>query len=202
MDLPLRLRPERFWIEYNADVNDNSASIILSCSPTASAAVLEIGAKHVFARRSKLSFLSFLRKRRLRKLRLVVDRQSELTPEIAEKLNLSKSKIGKVWFEPPKRRDKSGPSCRADLGAKVWINDELHASLRNLLQAAIKPTLLRLSLELEGEGVLRYGWEPDGSRMVWDLANANEPSSLDVSSMNIELYSGGLLRSLLFRLGD
>lgn len=202
VELYLRLRPKTVWIDYSAEASETGANIALSCSPTAHAAMLEIGAKHVFAPRGKLSFLSFLRRRRLRELLLVVDRQSELTPEIVEELNLSKSMIGKMWFGPAKKRDKSGPSKPAWLTARVWVNDELHESLRALLQATKRPTRLRLTLGIEEGGGLNYGWEPDGSRMVWKLANANEPSYLDVSSINIELNRSGPVRSLLLALGD
>ena len=201
MELPVQLRPGRFWIEYTADANETSACITLTCSPTASADVLEIGAKHVFACRGKLSYLSFLRKRRLRRLSLTIERQSDLTAEMIEMLSLSKSKIGRMWFEPPKRRDKSGPRCPTDLGAKVWIDDGLHESLRNLLQAQKKSTWLRLSLGIEDDA-LQYGPGRDGYRMVWKLVNENEESSLDVSSISFDLYSGGSsLRALLLRLG-
>jgi hypothetical protein len=204
MELPawLRLRLKTFWIDYTFDANETSAIISLACSPTVSVGVWEIGEKHVFARRSKFPFLAFLRKRRLRELSITIKRKSELRPEIIEKLNLSESKIGKLWFEPPKKRDKSGPGCPASLRAVVWVNDELHQSLRALIQAVERPTWLRLTLEVEAGGALHYGWEPDGSRMVWKIENENEPSCLDVSSIDVSFYRSGPLRSRLLALGD
>jgi hypothetical protein len=42
-----------------------------------------------------------------------------------------------------------------------------------------------LQLEIEKQGILKYGWEPDGSRMTWKLDGTTDPQYVDVQRMDI-----------------
>jgi len=42
-------------------------------------------------------------------------------------------------------------------------------------------------MEIEKQGVLEYGWEPDGSRKVWKLESATQPSCVDVGNISIAI---------------
>lgn len=197
MNLLIReLRPKRVEIIYTAEGNKTSADIQVDCSPTDSTVLLEIGEKHVFARRTKRPFLAFLGKRRLCDFSINLKRKSEVTTEESEKIGLSNAKIGFLFFFPPEKKDEVGPGSPALLGARVFVSDELHESLRDVLQAGERRKWLRLSLEIE-EGGLKYGSEPDGSRMVWKVENENECSHLNVTSLDIRVCRFGPLRSLL-----
>jgi hypothetical protein len=187
------LRPKEVGISYIADGNETSAVISLYLAPTLSTTVLEIGKKYVFASRRKRPIT--WPGRRIQGISLAVKRKSELTLEESEKISLSESKIGNLFFHPPIKRGKLQTALPADLAGRVFVSDELHESLRYIFQAGKIPTYLRFSLEFD-DGALKYGWEPDGSRMVWELENANEYSRLELTSISIDLRRWRPFRSL------
>jgi hypothetical protein len=75
------------------------------------------------------------------------------------------------------------------LEATVFLDDELFDSLMNTLHSGKRPQWLQL--DIEREGALEYGWEPDGSRMEWKIDNPSDPASVDVTgvAMGIGLFN-------------
>lgn len=198
------LRPKSFSIEYTVDGSKTSAVIRLSLSPTADTKLLDMGKKHVFASWRKRLFLAFVGRRRIREFSIAVERKSDLTPgrfagigQIAD-LGLSEAKIGFLCFQPPTKRGRFRAAFPAYIQGIVFVSDELHESLRNILQAGKIPTWLRLTLWLE-DGVLKYA-EPDGSRMVWKVENENEQAFVNLTSISIHLRGWRPLRSSLLAL--
>jgi hypothetical protein len=155
----------------------------MECSPTDSTGALEIGEKHVFASRSNRRFL---RRRRSCSLFIRVVRKSKLTPEVAEKINLSESKIGVLRYEPSmKGEGRFSRAIPAYLEAIIYLSDELHGRLLDAILARRRP--IRLDLEIEKVDALGYGWEPDGSRKVWKIESTTEPSEVNASSINLRM---------------
>lgn len=200
MNLSVReLRPKFVSIDYSDDGSKTSADISFDLYPTASTTLLEIGENHAFVHWSKHPFHAFFGRRRIRELSLQVERRSDPTRELPSGVSLSETKIGFVAFTPPEKSGKFRPDYPAYLTGRVFVSNELHESLRNLLQAGTIPTWLRLTLEIE-EGGLGYGWEPDGSRIVWKVDNANKPCFLNVTEIRISLNGWRPLRNSILRL--
>jgi hypothetical protein len=202
--LLLELIPKDFGVYYTADGKKTSAVIkFFDLSPTDSTEALQIGEKHVFASRRNRQFLAFSGKRRICDLSMNVDRKSELTPEESEKIGLSNARIGELVFFPPQKRGEHGSTLPAHLGGRVFVSDELHDSLRQILQAGKRPTWLRLILEIEVKDALR--WQESHGRIspyVWDLESSTDCSYLDVKSMDVNIHRWRPVRSrLLLALG-
>jgi hypothetical protein len=88
-----------------------------------------------------------------------------------------------LTFFPPIRKGKGNDASPASLGASVFLDDQLFDCLMNTLQSGKRSKLLQL--DIESEGTLEFGWEPDGSRMEWKIANPSEPSHIDVISIEM-----------------
>ena len=176
----LRTKPEKAELSFTATGEHTSSVIILDCLPTDQTAVLEIGEGHVFASRS----LRLRGKRRNCRLRVWIKRKSTLTPTNIEKINLSESKIGELGFCPPSKGGDFGRDSAGGLDAVLFVSDELHDRMMNLLEVGKKPTWL--NLQIDKQGTLEYGWEPDGSRIIWKTDELAEPSFVDVIEVNID----------------
>jgi hypothetical protein len=155
----------------------DKTTLIIECKARDNSGVLEIGKKHVFASRSNRSLLS---RRHACGLHVRIKRRSSISQEGASKLGLSEDKIGELTFCPPSKADEINTASPASLEATVFLDDELFDSLMNTLQ-----------LDIEREGALEYGWEPDGSRMEWKIDNPSDPASVDVTgvAMGIGLFN-------------
>jgi hypothetical protein len=176
----LQVIPESATLSCTADCDSTRNVLCLDCTAADSAGVLEIGDGHVFASKANRSFFG---KRQSCNLRVRITRKSALTAEAIEKMNLSTSKIGDLGFYPASEAGDFFPPRPASLEATLFIGDELHDRLLGALQVGRKPTWLHL--EVEREGVLGFGWEPDGSRIVWKLESETEPSHVDVQELSI-----------------
>jgi hypothetical protein len=109
--------------------------------------------------------------------------KSKVALEDIDKMGLSDSKIGALVFVPPGEKGLFWPSEPAVLQANIFVSDELFDRLVSAFQSGKRATWLEL--EIEKQGVLEYGWEPDGSRMVWKLESKTETSVVDVESMDV-----------------
>jgi hypothetical protein len=112
-----------------------------------------------------------------------VFRKSEVSSEVIGEMKLSDSKIGALVFFPPIKGDLMWRLHPAVLEANVHVNDEIFDRLVRALQSGKKAKWL--ALEIEKQGVIEYGWEPDGSRMVWKLESTTEASYVDVEGMEV-----------------
>jgi hypothetical protein len=164
----------------------DKTTLIIECKARDNSGVLEIGKKHVFASRSNRSLLS---RRHACGLHVRIKRRSSISQEGASKLGLSEDKIGELTFCPPSKADEINTASPASLEATVFLDDELFDSLMNTLHSGKRPQWLQL--DIEREGALEYGWEPDGSRMEWKIDNPSDPASVDVTgvAMGIGLFN-------------
>ena len=71
----------------------------------------------------------------------------------------------------------------------MFLDDQLCDSILNTLHWGKRPQWLQL--DIEREGTLQHGWEPDGSRMEWNMENPSDPAYVDVTNiaMGHELFS-------------
>jgi hypothetical protein len=175
--------PERATLFHESD---DVTFIRIECTAADSSRVLEIGKKHVFASRKYRSLFS---KRRSCKLDVRIRRRSSVSELPAEKLNLSKDKIGELTFGPPRKADEVNTATPAFLEAIVFLDDRSFDNLMNTLLSGKRPKWL--NLDIESEGTLGYGWEPDGSRKEWKIDDLSDTATVDVTTiaMGTELFN-------------
>lgn len=184
----LSIRTKTAGLFFDIDGEDTLCEMYLRCAPERESGVLEIGDRHVFTNRANRPTFGT---RKPCTLSLRIERKSALTPEMIENLELSDSKdlelstskIGILSFVPPDKRDRFWRWRASELCARVFVSDEVFQSLVSALAAGRKAILL--SLDIERKSVLKYGWEPDGSRAVWNLENTTEPTFVFVVAMEI-----------------
>jgi hypothetical protein len=166
------------------DSNDETL-LIIKCAAKDNSGVLEIGKGHVFASRKNRSLLS---RRQACELDVRIKRRSSVSETAAEKHKLSKDKIGELTFCPPSRADEVSAATAASLDATLFLDDQLFDSLMSTLNSGKRPEWLQL--DIEEEGALGYGWEPNGSRMKRKIDNPTDPAQVDVTSIavGIELF--------------
>lgn len=181
-NMQLSTKPESAQLVWITDGDDDFPVIILDCVPDPTVAVLEIGDGHVFASKANRSLFN---RRQACNLRVRLQRKTTLKRESVKKLNLSESKIGELVFCPASEAGDFHPASPAALDATLFVSDELHGRLLDAFQAGKRASLL--TMEIEKQEVLKFGWEPDGSRKVWKLESATEPSTVDVGSFGITI---------------
>jgi hypothetical protein len=166
--------------------SDDETLLIIECTAADNSGVLEIGKEHVFASRKNRSLVS---KRHACELQVRIKRRSSASDKTAAKLGLSKDKIGELSFCLPISKSKSDAASTASLDATVFLDDQLFDSLMNTLHSGKRPEWLQL--DIEREGTLGYGWEPDGSRMEWKIENPSDPEFVDITriAMGLELFN-------------
>lgn len=174
--------PKRMFLSY---ASDYGTQLTIVCTAANDSGVLEIGKEHVFASRKNRSLFS---KRHVCQLLVKINRRSSISEETATKLSLSEDKIGQLNFCPPIKKDVVNDASPASLEASVFLDDQLFDSIMNTLPSGKRAELIQL--DIESEGTLGYGWEPDGSRMEWKIDNPSDPAHVDVNSiaMGIELF--------------
>ncbi|MEO6966020.1 MAG: hypothetical protein ABI076_09015 [Acidobacteriaceae bacterium] len=180
--MQLRTKPESAQLVWITDGDDAFPILLLDCLPDSTNDVLEIGDGHIFASKTSRSLFS---KRQACNLRVWLKQKSTLKPEIVKKLNLSESKIGELVFCPASEAGDFYPASPAMLEATLFVSDELHVRLLDAFQAGRRAS--SLTMEIEKQGVLKYGWEPDGSHMAWNLESTTEPFSVDVGNIGITI---------------
>jgi hypothetical protein len=174
--------PKRVFLSY---ASDYGTQLTIVCTAADDSGVLEIGKGHLFASRKNRSLFS---KRHACELLVKIARRSSISEETATKLCLSKDKIGELNFCPPIERDEVNEASPASLEASVFLDNQLFDSIVNTLPSGKRAGLIQL--DIESEGTLGYGWEPDGSRMEWKIDNPSDPASVDITSiaMGIDLF--------------
>jgi hypothetical protein len=183
MVMSLVAKPKSADLSFTAGGDNPCSELRIYCSPSfLDRGVWEIGNRHVFAHRANRPIFS---KRRSCGLVVCVHRKSEVAPEFIDGMGLSDSKIGALVFIPPGEKILFWFSQPAILQANVFVNDEFFDRLVFALQSGKRTT--RLELEIQKQGVLEFGWEPDGSRRVWKLESTTETSCVDVESMDFGL---------------
>lgn len=145
--------------------------------------VLEIGENHFFASEGQIRRGN---RRRLCEFRLYIGRRSSLSKERATKLGLSNERIGELGFYPDYEQRDFLPARPASLEAFVFVSDQMFDSIESALQALGRTESIFIYLA-ECKGVLEFGWEPDGSRMLWKINDAAEPAYLGVTQLQIRL---------------
>jgi hypothetical protein len=154
--------------------------LLFDCSAIDDRCVLEIGNVYPFTSKTRFHLLG---KRQPCGLRIRVKRRSSAGPKVVEKLALSTSKIGELGFYPSSEKDDFYAARAASLEAMVFVSDQIFENLLANFRAAMLPS--SIELEIEKDGVLEYGWEPDGSRQVWKLEKTNDPSYVNVESFEV-----------------
>lgn len=168
---------DKATLSCTADGDKTWSVLQLDCSPTDASGVLEIGDRHVFATKFNRPVVG---QRQSCDLRVFVKRRSSLIEENVEKHKLSASKIGYLGFFPAAEKDQP-----ASLEAEVFISDGLFDSLVNAFQAGRRANWLRL--EIEKQGVLEYGAEPDGSCRTWKVETSTAPSFVDAERIDVDI---------------
>lgn len=174
-----QLKPEHAALTFTADGADTFAVLRLDCVPADERTILEIGYSYAVAPKSHYG----IGKRKLCDVSVWTRRKSALTSEAISKLKLSESKIGELGFYPPVKGEDFIPDRPATIEASLFISDELHESLLNVLQTGRRAT--RLDIEIRMGNAVEYGWEPDGSRIRWNVENTTDPSYLDIEQVCI-----------------
>jgi hypothetical protein len=123
-------------------------------------------------------------------MKLYIRRKTALEEERVVRLGLNEEKIGELGFYPPHDKADDLPSFPATLEVFVFVSDPAFESiLRSVTHGAQGMTL---SVYLSKHPAMSYGWEPDGSRVVWTIEKPSEPAYLPVGEVKIELplYNG------------
>jgi hypothetical protein len=181
MVMTLQAKPKRANLSISTEGNKTCCELRIDCSPgLLTRGVWEIGDRHVFANRANRPLFS---KRKLCNLVVTVYRQRDVTSEDIGKLGQSDSRIGALVFVPPFKGDLMWRLYPAILEANVHVGDEFFDRLVGALQSGKKAKWLEL--EIEKQGALEYGWEPDGSRIIWKLESTTESSWVNVESIDI-----------------
>ena len=159
--------------------SDGEHSLLFRCTALGSG-VLEIDNHYVFSRKTNRRIFG---RRRSCDLQVRVKRRSSVDEIVAATLKLSREKIGELSFCPPTRADGLVPASEGSLEASLFVDDQLFDTLMRVLLSGKRPT--SLEFDVEREGVIRYGWEPDGSRMEWKTQSPSTVSSIDVTSVSM-----------------
>ena len=183
MNVSISATPKSAILSYAT--SDYETLLIIECTAADNSGALEIGKEHVFASRKNRRLIS---RRHACELDVRIKRRSSAGEKTVEILKLSKDKIGELTFCPPGKADEVNAAKPASLIAIVFLDDRLFDSLMNTLHSGKRPKWLHL--DIEREGTLGYGWEPDGSRKEWKIENPSDPASVDVTriAMGIELF--------------
>jgi hypothetical protein len=180
--MQISVRPEKATLTCTEDGDKTRDELVLDCIATDDMGVLEIGQEFIFAAKTNRPLLA---KRQSCDFRVWFRRKRSLTQTAVEKLNLSSSKIGTLGFFPPSKKDDFIPARPASLEATIFVSDELFSRLVEALQ--VGKTLNRVNFYIEMDGPIKYGWEPDGSRMVWNLESSTNPAYADVAEISLDI---------------
>lgn len=179
--MQLRAKIEKAFLSL-IEGEDTWFTLRIDCSALDDDGALEIGEKHVFTAKDNQFLIG---KRIPCDLRVWVRRKCSLDEKTVEKLGLSKFKIGELGFYPASGGGDFYPGRKATLEAMAYVSDALFEKLLTAFQAL--KSVGWLSLDVQKNGVLEYGWEPDGSRKVWKLESATEPSYINLERIDIGL---------------
>lgn len=165
--------PKSVKLLFNAGNEGSPSVLVIECAAADSSGVLEIGKGYIFASRSNRNLLS---RRRSCSLQFRIQRRSCLSEEGIAKLNLSREKIGELSFVPPAEKWAFGRGDRACLEADVFLSDTNFEALMETLNSNHRPGWLNIEFAWGLKENLRFGWEPDGSRMELKIDDSKSAS--------------------------
>jgi hypothetical protein len=171
---------ERATLVCTTTGEDGSSELIIDCAPTEESGVLEIGKTHIFAHENEIRIVS---DRKRCGLKIYVKRRSLLSEERIAKIGLGKEKIGLLGFYPDHAARDFVPSRPASLEASVFVNDQMFETIVSAVLAGRKAELIYLYIEKKE--TLEFGWEPDGSRLIWKIDDATKPSYVNIPQLEI-----------------
>jgi hypothetical protein len=172
---------ERATLSCTVSGECDSLELILECAAGDGSGVLEIGEKHIFASKKDIRISS---RRRKCGLRIYIKRKISLSAERIAKIGLSDEKIGELGFYPEYEAKDVAPGRPASIEASVFVTDPI---FENILAATRAGKRAEVGyLYIEKKGILAFGWEPDGSRIVWKIDDPTNPSFVDVSQLEIQ----------------
>ena len=163
-----------------------SSELIIDCAPTEESGVLEIGKTHTFAHENDIRVGS---NRKRCGLKIYVKRRSSLSEKHVAKIGLGEDKIGELGFYPDHAAKDFVPGRPASLEANVFVADRLFETIVSAVLAGRKAELIYLYIEKKE--TLEYGWEPDGSRLIWKIDDATKPSYVNVPQLEIRFALHG-----------
>jgi hypothetical protein len=160
----------------------SSSELRLKCSASEQSGLLEIGLSHAFG---NATWLLGRKKHVLTAVTLYVRQRSALSETALNRLALNDEKIGTLGFFPGSESRDDLPGRDASLEAYVFVTDEIFDRLIRSIQAGRKPDSIHV--DLGGGDSLEYGWEPDGSRMVWKIDKPTSPAYIKVAGMQFNV---------------
>lgn len=165
------------------DVGGESASteLRLKCSASEQSGLLEIGLSHAFG---NATWLVGRKKHVLTVITLYIRQRSSLSEAALNRLALNENKISTLGFFPTSESRDDLPGRDASLEAFIFVGDEIFDRLVRSIQAGRKPDSIHIDLSSDG---LEYGWEPDGSRMVWKIDKPTSPTYIKVEGMQLNI---------------
>jgi hypothetical protein len=159
-----------------------ASSLRLVCSRSEGDGVLEIGKKHAFSNKSERVARG---RTHFSEMRLDIRRKSALADKGIDRLKLDEEKIGELGFYPPHEKSDDLPAYPPTLEAYVFVsNIDFESALRSFANGTSGMTV---SVYLAKHPSMAFGWEPDGSRVVWTIENVSEPAYIPVGEVKIEL---------------
>jgi hypothetical protein len=180
MFLTLKASSASLFLEIGGE--SSSTELRLKCSAAEQGGVLEIGSSHAFG---GATWLVNRDRRSVNGLTLYIRRRSALSESALNRLALSDEKVGRLGFFPPSESRDDLPGRDASLEAFVFVSDDTFDRLVGSIQAGKKPDSIYVDIG-NREG-LEYGWEPDGSRIVWKLDKPSSPSYVNVAGMQLDI---------------
>ena len=119
-----------------------------------------------------------------KKERMLVDVEASLTRDREANID---GKFGTVTFY--KERDLIGEELPPILSARLCLPDSDFDALCTSLSQGCEGVTLTISVEhIEGSAeTLNYGWEPDGSRLIWNVEESSSESVLTVKMIQFAL---------------
>ncbi len=180
MFLALKALSASLFLEIGGE--NSSTELRIICSADEQSGLLEIGASHAFG---GATWLLGTKRHVLSAFTLYVRQRGALSETALKRLALNEEKIGTLGFFPSSGSRDDRPGRDASLEAYVFVSDEMFDRLVRSIQAGSWPDSIQVDL---GSGdSLEYGWEPDGSRIVWKIEKPASPTYINVAGMQLSI---------------
>jgi hypothetical protein len=173
--------------------NKSSRSISLQVDPGNCRDILEIGKRYVFTDGDNAK--SRYADRILIDFHLSIFRSSTLDEN--DTYYNKADAVGQLFFAGEVRNADLAEDTAAMLLANIFIDDNTFERIEHHLSQ--RGEIKQLTIDAAPEGfsyfstapdesdkkVLEYGWEPDGSRLIWNIDEATGPNKLQIKSFDI-----------------